>query len=57
MSIVKLNTHQRNHYPDDIVICQKDFPDIKIGDIVEIYSTDDSFRYFHFKIICKLIFF
>ncbi|KAF7490231.1 GATOR complex protein DEPDC5 [Sarcoptes scabiei] len=43
MPTVKLNTHQRNHYQDDIVICQKDFPDIKIGDVVEIYSIDDNF--------------
>ncbi|KAH9414857.1 GATOR complex protein depdc5 [Dermatophagoides pteronyssinus] len=43
MPTVKLNTHQRTHYQDDLVICQKDFPDFKIGDIVEIYSNEENF--------------
>ncbi|OTF73684.1 DUF3608 domain-containing protein [Euroglyphus maynei] len=45
MPTVKLNTHQRIHYQNDIVICQKDFHDIKIGDIVEIYSNEEKFRF------------
>nr|XP_046911895.1 LOW QUALITY PROTEIN: GATOR complex protein Iml1-like [Dermatophagoides farinae] len=43
MPTVKLNTHQRTHYHDDIVICQNDYSDIKIGDIVEIYSSEENF--------------
>ena len=45
MPTVKLNTHHRTHYHDDIVICQNDYSDIKIGDIVEIYSSEENFRF------------
>lgn len=30
---------------DDIIICQKLFPNLKVGDVVEIYSPEDDFRF------------
>lgn len=30
---------------DDIIISQKDFPNVKIGDVVEVYSIEDNYRF------------
>ncbi|XP_066997885.1 GATOR complex protein Iml1 isoform X2 [Anabrus simplex] len=43
MKLVKLVVHQRNFSGEDLIINPKDFPSIKIGDIVEIYHPEDEF--------------
>lgn len=30
---------------EDLIVSQQDFPTLKVGDVVEIYNTEDKFRF------------
>lgn len=42
---MKLLCHPKSFSDDSLVIATKDFPGLKIGDIVEIYLPDDTYRF------------
>ncbi|XP_020718140.1 GATOR complex protein DEPDC5 isoform X3 [Ceratitis capitata] len=41
MKHYKLNTHQKSYSDADLLINQKEHPDTKIGDVVEVYDRED----------------
>ncbi|XP_044593243.1 GATOR complex protein Iml1 isoform X6 [Cotesia glomerata] len=43
MKTFKLIVHQKNFSGEDLIINPKDYPGIKIGDVVEIYHQEDEF--------------
>ncbi|XP_066583713.1 GATOR complex protein Iml1 isoform X2 [Prorops nasuta] len=43
MKIFKLIVHQKNFSGEDLIINPKDYPGIKLGDVVEIYHQEDEF--------------
>ncbi|XP_054168694.1 GATOR complex protein Iml1-like [Oppia nitens] len=43
MKTYKLNVHKKDFFKEDLVINQKEFPQLKVGDIIEIFSPDDHF--------------
>lgn len=43
MKQMKLICHQKSFSEDSLIISVKDFPGLKIGDIVEIYLPDDTY--------------
>ncbi|XP_057336662.1 GATOR complex protein Iml1 isoform X5 [Microplitis mediator] len=43
MKTFKLIVHQKNFSGEDLIINPKDYPEIKIGDVVEIYHQEDEF--------------
>jgi hypothetical protein len=52
LSIVLLDNYNNNYYwiSDELIISQKDYPTLKIGDVIEIYAPEDDFRYFSFTL-------
>ncbi|XP_067645946.1 GATOR complex protein Iml1 isoform X2 [Eurosta solidaginis] len=41
MKHYKLNTHQKSYSDADLLINQKEHPDTKLGDVVEVYDRED----------------
>lgn len=43
MKLFKLWIHQKNFSDEELVLNPKDFPDLKVGDVVEIYHPEDNY--------------
>ncbi|RWS29249.1 DEP domain-containing protein 5-like protein [Leptotrombidium deliense] len=43
MKTFKLNIHQKNFSQEEVLISEKDYPAIKLGDVIEIYTPEDEF--------------